>query len=172
VDVPFVRWPEDHEKLEQLRQEGTPRLLLVDADAPSPVVADCLEDWVRLPAADADVRARADALRLRAARHGAPEAEVDPQGVVRVGDRSVVLPPVEAALAVVLAERMGAVVGRGALLRAAWPDGEPDRNLLDVRILRLRRRLAPLGLVIRTVRARGYLMELETASVQEPVRGA
>jgi DNA-binding response OmpR family regulator len=118
---------------------------------------------VRLPAPDADVRARVDALRLRAAGQGATETEVDPQGVVRVGDRSVVLPPVEAALAVALAERMGAVVGRGRLLEAAWPDGEPDRNLLDVRILRLRRRLAPLGLVIRTVRSRGYLMERDTA---------
>jgi len=31
--------------------------------------------------------------------------------------------------------------------------------VLDVHIVRLRRRLAPLGLVIRTVRSRGYLLE-------------
>ena len=37
--------------------------------------------------------------------------------------------------------------------------GSPGRNALDVHVLRLRRRLAPVGLVIRTVRSRGYLLE-------------
>ena len=35
----------------------------------------------------------------------------------------------------------------------------PTRNALDVHVLRLRRRIAPLGLEIRTVRSRGYLMQ-------------
>jgi DNA-binding response OmpR family regulator len=35
----------------------------------------------------------------------------------------------------------------------------PTRNALDVHVLRLRRRIAPLGLEIRTVRARGYLLQ-------------
>ena len=43
--------------------------------------------------------------------------------------------------------------------RAGWPKGAPGRNALDVHVLRLRRRLAPLGLAIRTVRVRGYLLE-------------
>jgi DNA-binding response OmpR family regulator len=33
--------------------------------------------------------------------------------------------------------------------------------VLDVHVLRLRRRVAPIGLVIRTVRSRGYLLESE-----------
>ena len=56
-------------------------------------------------------------------------------------------------------DRYGAVVSRDALARAGWPDGSPGRNALDVHVLRLRRRLAPLGLAIRTVRSRGYLLE-------------
>jgi DNA-binding response OmpR family regulator len=51
------------------------------------------------------------------------------------------------------------VVSRDALARAGWPDGAPGRNALDVHVLRLRRRLEPLGLVIRTVRSRGYVLE-------------
>ncbi len=44
-------------------------------------------------------------------------------------------------------------IGRG-------PSGVPTRNALDVHVLRLRRRIAPLGLEIRTVRSRGYLMQV------------
>jgi DNA-binding response OmpR family regulator len=73
------------------------------------------------------------------------------------------LPPVEARLTRVLIERLGAVVGRDTLSRAGWPHGSPGRNALDVHVLRLRRRLVPLGLVIRTVRSRGYLLEADGA---------
>ena len=69
------------------------------------------------------------------------------------------LPPVEARLSSALVERFGAVVSRDALTRAGWPSGAPGRNALDVHMLRLRRRLQALGLVIRTVRSRGYLLE-------------
>ena len=75
------------------------------------------------------------------------------------GERWVSLPPIEANLARVLVARFGAVVGREELMSAGWPEGEPARNLLDVRMLRLRRRLLPLDLVIRTIRSRGYLLE-------------
>ncbi len=51
------------------------------------------------------------------------------------------------------------VVSREMLANSGWPDGAPGRNALDVHVLRMRRRLAPLGLVIRTVRSRGYLLE-------------
>jgi DNA-binding response OmpR family regulator len=55
---------------------------------------------------------------------------------------------------------MGTVVTRDALSRAGWPAGAPGRNALDVHVLRLRRRLAPLSLTIHTVRSRGYLLEM------------
>ena len=38
----------------------------------------------------------------------------------------------------------------------------PGRNALDVHVLRLRRRIAPLALSIKTVRSRGYLLEALT----------
>jgi DNA-binding response OmpR family regulator len=53
----------------------------------------------------------------------------------------------------------GAVVSRDRLTRAGWPAGAPRRSALNVHVLRLRRRIDPLGLVIRTVRSRGYLLE-------------
>jgi DNA-binding response OmpR family regulator len=83
--------------------------------------------------------------------------------VLRRGGAWVSLPPVEARLTGALLDRLGTVVSRDALARAGWPDGAPGRNALDVHVLRLRRRIAPLDLVIRTVRSRGYLLE-EAAS--------
>jgi DNA-binding response OmpR family regulator len=38
----------------------------------------------------------------------------------------------------------------------------PTRNALDVHMLRLRRRLEPLGLEVRTVRSRGYVLQPAT----------
>jgi DNA-binding response OmpR family regulator len=48
----------------------------------------------------------------------------------------------------------------------AWPTGVPTRNALDVHVLRLRRRIAPVGLEIRTVRSRGYLMQSREVVLQ------
>ena len=138
-----------------------PRLLLIEDGVVPPDAADCLEDWVRVPASEVDVRARTAALARRAAAHGtsASVPDLDADGVLRFGGGWVSLPPVEARLMRVLLERFGAVVSRDALARAGWPEGAPGRNALDVHMLRLRRRLDPLALAIRTVRSRGYLME-------------
>jgi DNA-binding response OmpR family regulator len=83
---------------------------------------------------------------------------IDDDGLFRVGDEWVALPPVEHRLARALLDRIGTVVTRDALARAGWPEGAPGRNALDVHVLRLRRRLAPLSLTIHTVRSRGYLL--------------
>ena len=58
-----------------------------------------------------------------------------------------------------LLDKAGAVASRSELAVKGWPDGTPSRNALDVRILRLRRRIEPYGLMIRTVRHRGYLLD-------------
>lgn len=70
-----------------------------------------------------------------------------------------------------LVERFGTVVGRDQLARAGWPDGAPGRNALDVHVLRLRRRIEPLGLVIKTVRSRGYLLEAAAVMAELVVPG-
>jgi two-component system, OmpR family, response regulator len=84
---------------------------------------------------------------------------LDDFGVLRVNGSWVALPPLEARLTEALLERLGAVTSRELLVRAGWPAGAPGRNALDVHVLRLRRRLTPVGLAIRTVRSRGYLLE-------------
>jgi DNA-binding response OmpR family regulator len=158
MDVVLVRWPEERQRLDQLRAAGSPRLLLVGPDVAPPESADCLEDWVRLPADDRDVRARLATLVARAGNgHAAPT--IDGDGLLRFRDHWVPLSPVERALAAALVDRFGAVVGRESLARRAWPSGAPTRNALDVHMLRLRRRIAALGLEVRTVRSRGYLMQ-------------
>jgi DNA-binding response OmpR family regulator len=72
---------------------------------------------------------------------------------------------VEARLMTALLDRFGAVVSREQLARAGWPKGAPGRNALDVHMLRLRRRIDPVGLVIRTVRSRGYLLEADQGQI-------
>jgi hypothetical protein len=153
-----LHWPAEEDRREQLRLAGQPRLLLVETGAP-PIPTDELEDWIRLPAADVDLRVRVEALRRRGDSSSVLVPELDDDGVLRLGDRWVSLAPVEARLTAVLLERFGAVVSRDALVRAGWPGGSPGRNALDVHVLRLRRRLSPLRLAIRTVRSRGYLFE-------------
>jgi DNA-binding response OmpR family regulator len=155
--VAVLRWPDEEARRLELRRHRRARLLLVATGAPAPVVTDCLEDWVRLPADGADLRARLDGLALRAGHRRDPWLDGD--GLLRAGERWVALPPIEARLAATLLARLGAVVSREALLRAGWPDGGPNRNVLDVHILRLRRRVAQVGLSVRTVRSRGYLLE-------------
>jgi hypothetical protein len=158
ADVVLLRWPVEAARRERLAERSVPRLLLVEGAA-EPPPADCLEDWIRVPAPDADVGRRMEDLATRADRHRPAVPYLDRDGVLRFGELWTPLPPVDARLAGALVERFGAVVNRDALGRAGWPDGPPGRNALDVHVLRLRRRLDPVGLVIRTVRSRGYLLE-------------
>jgi hypothetical protein len=159
VDVALVRWPAEQARRDELHEHGQPRVLLVE-DGVAPVALDELEDWIRVPAADGDLRARVEGLRRRAEARREPRPTLDDDGVLRLGGRWVALPPIEARLAGALVARYGAVVARDDLGTSGWPDGAPGRNALDVHVLRLRRRVAPLALRIRTVRSRGYLLEL------------
>lgn len=159
VDVVLVRWPKENEHRDRLAREGRPRLLLLESGVLPPLVEDPLEDWVRIPAPDTDVRARLDTLALRARLRAPSEPTLDDDGVIRHNGLWASLPPVEARITRLLLDRLGAVVSRESLSRAGWPDGAPGRNALDVHVLRLRRRLAQVGLAIRTVRSRGYLLE-------------
>ena len=152
--------PLEEARRDELRDQGCPRLLLLEDGAPPPAApVDELEDWIRVPAGEVDLRARVEGLRRRVEARADPAPALDDDGVLRLGDRWVSLPPVEARLTAALLDRYGAVVSRDALGRAGWPAGAPGRNALDVHMLRLRRRLSPLALAIRTVRSRGYLLE-------------
>jgi len=167
MDVVLLRWPAESTRRDDLVEIGHARLLLVEDGAVPPAPADCLEDWIRVPAPELDLRARLSALEARARRHSPSTPTLDGDGVLRFGAGWVSLPPVEARLTEMLIERFGAVVGRETLARAGWPDGTAGRNALDVHVLRLRRRLSAVGLVIKTVRSRGYLME--SVAAQEAI---
>lgn len=159
MDVVLVRWPAERHRRERLRAAGDPRLLLLEPGAAPPAGGDALEDWIRIPADEADLQHRLAGLAARAQASEETIPALDEDGVLRVGPGWVSLPPVEARLTSVLLDRLGMVVSRDALARAGWPDGAPGRNALDVHVLRLRRRLRNVSLVIRTVRSRGYLLE-------------
>ncbi|MEZ5341082.1 MAG: helix-turn-helix domain-containing protein [Acidimicrobiales bacterium] len=85
-------------------------------------------------------------------------------GVLRCGSQTAVLPPIEQRIMKVLLERFGVVVGRDALLKAGWPGQAPERNVLDVHMGRLRKRVEPVDLIIKTVRSRGYMLEARSCS--------
>ena len=161
MEVEIVRWPADSSRLHNLRESGAPRLVLVAAASRAPMPTDDLEDWVRLPATDEDIRLRIDVLRTRL-RRGKEELPVlDSGGLLHFRGDTLPLPPMEIRLVSTFLARFGAVVGREQLTSAGWPGETVDRNILDVHILRLRRRLHPLGLVIRNVRNRGYLLSAD-----------
>lgn len=171
VKVAVVAWPDGAAIRDALSASGEPRLLVVAEGSRAPELLDCLEDWVHAPAREEEVRARMEALALRARAHHIFVPAVDDDGRLHFGAGWVQLPPVEARLAAVLAERFGRLVGPTALMRSGWPDGTSVRSTLDVRIHRLRRRIGPLGLVIRTVRRRGWVLESETGGSGATVDG-
>lgn len=166
MEVVHLRWPGEHLRREGLRRAQRPRLLLLEDGSVPPAQGDCLEDWIRLPADDGDVEVRDAALVARSHRHLVVTPSID-EGVLRLGEAWVSLSPLESRLTSVLIERMGTVVARDRLVRAGWPDGTSGRNTLDVHAVRLRRRLATVGLAIRTVRARGYLLEVSGSRQQD-----
>ena len=158
--VALVAWPAETGLRDALAARGQPRLLLLAEGVTPPLSPDCLEDWIHVPAPEHEMRARIEALAARAECHLPAVPELDGEGFLRFGARAVHLPPVEARLAEVLVERFGRVVGATSLVRAAWPEGTSSRGTLDVRISRLRRRLGPLGLTLRTVRQRGWMLDV------------
>ena len=182
MEVALVRWPSEAVKRDVLISAGIPVLLLVESEMP-PEITSPIEDWIRVPSSNPDIEARVRALGQRiqsAAAHphfgpyGVPQ--IDDAGVLRFGDRWVSLTPVEARLVGYLLETPGAVFPRQQLIAAGRraeeeKNEEAARNTLDSQVLRLRRRLQPMGLTVRTVRSRGYILDRVDASALRKVQG-
>ena len=151
-------WPEQATRRAYLERLGTPRLWLVEAGIDPPIGESCIEDWLRLPADDADVRARLAALAVRAAHHPS-RPMLGKHGRLVHHDVAVHLSPAERQMAALLIEQFEHPVCNEELIRAARLEG--TECSLRVHISRLRRRLAPLGLVITSVHGYGYVMRLE-----------
>lgn len=83
-----------------------------------------------------------------------------------VGDHSVLLPPLPAAVLTELARRPGWVVSRAELLRRVWDGrdtGGPgrDEHAVEATVARLRTALGPAGGIVKTVTKRGYRLAVE-----------
>lgn len=154
--VAILRWPEEAAGLDRLRAAGTPRLLVVPADVDPPIATECDEDWIRLPASDEDLRSRMQGLAARGLKHSAaPELKGDGRLLFR--GRWVSMGETEEAVAGLLVAQYGEVVKARQLAGATQP--ALSANALRAHIMRLRARLKPLGLSLRTVRGHGYLLE-------------
>lgn len=158
LGVKLLRWPAESAQRARYQAMGVPRLLVVQGQAPAPVCTDPCEDWVRAPITDADLLVRVAALRARSQAYRRPQ--IDPCGVLRFAERFVAVPPSDACLLECLIREFGAVVARSTLEECApnQPAGA-SHNALDLRIMRLRRRIRPLDLVIHRVRG-GYLLDI------------
>lgn len=171
--VALVAWPRDEALRRRLAAARAPRLLLIDAGSAPPTITDELEDWVREPL-DPDELAVRIATLVERARGTTPRAVpvmLDADGVLHAKEVWVALAPLEARVLAIMLERPGAVCHRADLVRAAWPDGFPaDARALDGVVMRLRRRVAPLGVRIHTVARQGFL--LGWAEGDQPDAGA
>jgi len=158
ADVVLVRWPAQEDRRAELERLWVPRLLIISSGAMIPLSVDPLQDWIREPAEPQELEARIRQLRLRACARAAPL--VDDFDVLRFGGRWLRLSAVEARLMRVLISSLGEGVERDSLMAAGWADQTPvTRNALDLHILRLRRRIAEMGLEIRTIWRHGYFLE-------------
>lgn len=165
--VELLHYPDDADRLAALRGRPVPRLLVVTPPHLPPPSVDPLEDWVWGTASGDDVEARVAALQ---ARHQATQAAptLDGAGRLCCAGATVRLSPTERALAGRLLADFGAVVGRDALTRVAWPRGWVGARTLDTQMMRLRRHVVVVGLAVRTVRARGWLLE-RLAGAETPI---
>jgi hypothetical protein len=151
ADVMLARWPEDRDDGSRMALEGLAVLYLVDGDSDPPPVRGCLEDWVRIPGDERDLRARVAALEARSHAHVAPP-HIDKEGRLTYGGRITMLRADTVDLARTLISRFGDVVGDGEL------PAQPGTELRSV-VSQLRAQLRDLGLTLRRVRRRGYRLQ-------------
>ena len=164
MDVALIRWPSDEALRVEMAQINHPRLLLVEPGADPPHIWDILEDWVRLPVSRADRNARVTVLEERVS----PALPlVGGDGSIHFRGASTRLSENQVSLMRILIERFGAVASREALVASVWPDRNASAGNLRVMVARLRPVLVALGLEIRAVRSRGYLL---TTSDGQPHR--
>lgn len=158
--VPTAPLPPDH-----------PILYVLEPGQAGPSQWSELEDWIRLPVGATEVRARAERLLARAARHGAVWIHVDDDDVLCAGQQRAPLSPMNARLVRLLLSRSGSIVSRAEIEAHLWPDGQPDgARALDNVVRHLRQRLADVPVRIHTARSRGFV--LERVSIDQETREA
>jgi two-component system, OmpR family, response regulator len=157
VDVAIAKWPEEQARVLQLAQGHVPRLLLVRPDASPPVTTDVLEDWVRLPCEERDLRARVVGLQRKATQF-APPPVVGPDGRFSYIGAVTYLPTIQKRLAVILVERFESVVSEASLIEHGWEGVPRSPGTLRAQMVRLRHRANLLGLQLGPVRGQGWIL--------------
>ncbi len=156
--IRLLHWPADEHARTELADAGTPCILLVARDAAPPEEWDDLEDWIRLPLDPGELQQRARTLRRRARATERPSFDDD--GLLRVGDQWLDLPPGPRAVVEVLVGRFGEVVYADELAKAYLESGgSPRQSARKTMIVRVRQRLGELGLELHNVRDSGYLLD-------------
>jgi hypothetical protein len=165
-EVHLVRWPAEADERARFSETGELCLLLVEPNDLPPDDVRRSEDWVRSTADPIEVHWRIERLRSLNPRPLGPP-EVDGDSILSFGDQWLPLGPRDARLVRLLCEQYGNLVHRDEL-RATVGASLTDAAL-SVRLFRLRRQLAPLGLNIATVRGRGYVLEASGARESSPL---
>ena len=156
--IRLLHWPADDGARAELADARTPCILLVAQDAAPPEEWDDLEDWVRLPLDPEELQQRARTLRRRARATERPSFDDD--GLLRVGDQWLDLPPGPRAVVEVLVGRFGEVVYADELAKVYLETGgSPRQSARKTMIVRVRQRLGELGLELHNVRDSGYLLD-------------
>jgi DNA-binding response OmpR family regulator len=155
--VVLLHWPTDAAALDAARERRRPRFLVVEDDAEPPAQWDRLEEWIRLPADRRDVQARVVALRSRAAELPL-RPTLDGYDRLLFRHRWVALTPSDYKLIEPLVEHFDEVVPYERVVGPANGSDGAAPVAGRVRLTRLRRRIAPLGLEIRTVRPHGLAL--------------
>jgi DNA-binding response OmpR family regulator len=156
---------------------GTPCLVLTARDALHDRIEGLeagADDYLPKPFAMDEVLARVRALLRRsvesrslAPQHGDLQLRPD-AGTVCCGDECVSLAAAEMQIMLLLVEKAGDTVRRGALEAAGWGLGEAvTPNALDVALHRLRRKLLAIGSQLRIINVRSLGYALRETSVGE-----
>jgi DNA-binding response OmpR family regulator len=158
TDVALLRWPTEAARRDQLARDRSPRLLLLSRRSRPPVAVDELEDWMREPLDPVELRARVRTLQERVGARS-PTPWVDAVSRVHRGNRRIDLPPAQHAVARVTVEHFGRVVPPDAITAAMHGVGASAHPKAVVALIaRLRVRFDELGLELRNVRGRGYVL--------------
>lgn len=153
--VNVIRWPEESTRLERCRADNCLVILVVAPGVRVPRLVVGREDWIRAPGSAAELEERATSLMDGDFRH----PKIDTSGILRFRGDILVLSPAMTVIVALLARTPHVPISRELLLESLTEvQPAPTVNALNIQILRLRRRLEPLGLRIETIRNCGYML--------------